>query len=208
MKYCVTVVMLIWLSQAIGQSNNISTIKSKLETSTNPIAYVRDTLKKQFRLDTIFIMNTTHFSGPADSLAYHGKVRKVYGPYDRKMLVQILAKLPNSFNRVRQIFLDTSLFTRRIADSLANSIITKIKNGTTSFEEMAQTFSMGGEGPAKGDLGWMARGAVLPEVDKELAKRKKGEVFKVWSKNGLHIIRKSSDAKEDTGFVLLLKVLL
>lgn len=191
-----------------AQKMSIAQMKINIEKAQNPIAYVRDTLKKQFKLDTIVVMNTTHFTGVADSLAYYGKVKKVYGPIEKKFLVQVLAKLPNTFNRISQIFIDTSIFRRRVADSLANSIIEKVKAGTATFEEMAQAYSMGGEGFTKGDLGWVARGAILPDIERELAKHKKGEPFKIWSRNGVHIIRKSADPKQDTGFALMLRVFL
>ena len=191
-----------------AQKLTTAQIKTNLENAPNPIAYARDVLKKQYKIDTIIILNTTHFSGIADSLAYNAKLKKVYGPYEKKFLVQVLAKLPNTFNRVSQVFIDTSIFTRRIADSLANSIVDRVKSGAASFEDMAQTYSMGGEGVTKGDLGWIARGAIIPEIDKEVAKRKKGDVFKVWTKAGVHVIKKTADAKQDTGFALMLRVIL
>lgn len=186
----------------------IAQMKAGIESAPNPIAYVRDVLKKKYKLDTIIILNATHFVSAADSLAYNGKIKKVYGPYDKKFLVQVLGKLPNTFTRISQIFIDTTVFTLRIADSLAVSIIERIKNGTSTFEEMAQTYSMGGEGRTKGDLGWIARGAVVPEIEKEMAKRKKGDVFKVWSRTGLHIIKKTSDPRKDNGFALMMRVFL
>jgi len=191
-----------------AQKLTTAQIKTNLETAPNPIAYARDVLKKQYKLDTVIVLNTTHFSGLADSIAYHAKIKKVYGPYDKKFLVQVLAKLPNTFTRISQVFIDTSIFTRRVADSLANSIVDRIKNGVASFEDMAQTYSMGGEGATKGDLGWIARGSIIPEIGKEIAKRKKGDVFKVWTKAGVHVIKKVSDPKEDTGFALMLRVML
>jgi len=209
MKKTIPLLLLTMACQwAIAQKLTTAQIKTNLENAPNPIAYARDVLKKQYKIDTIIVLNTTHFTSIADSIAYNGKIKKVYGPYDKKFLVQVLAKLPNTFNRVSQVFIDTSIFTRRIADSLANSIIDRIKSGAASFEDMAQTYSMGGEGVTKGDLGWIARGAIIPEIDKELAKRKKGEVFKVWTKAGVHVIRKTADSKQDTGFVLMLRVIL
>ncbi|HTE10659.1 MAG TPA: peptidylprolyl isomerase, partial [Chitinophagaceae bacterium] len=112
------------------------------------------------------------------------------------------------FTRISQVFIDTTIFTRRIADSLADSIVERVKSGAASFEDMAQTYSMGGEGVTKGDLGWIARGSIIPEIGKEIAKRKKGEVFKVWTKAGVHVIKKTSDPKQDTGFALMLRVIL
>ena len=191
-----------------AQKMTIAQMKAGIEKSANPIAYVRQVLKKKYRLDTVAIMNTTYFSGVADSLAYKGKEKKVYGPVDKKFLVQVLGKVPNTFTRVSQIFIDTSMFTRRIADSLANSIIERINNGSSSFEDMAITYSMGGESISKGDLGWIAKGSILPEIEKEIALHKKGEPFKIWSKTGLHIMKKTGDPKQDAGYALLLRVFL
>ena len=208
MQRILFIVILFSLS-AVGQKKTISQIKIEIEKSTNSPLYVKEVLKKKFKIDTVAIINTSSFNSIFDSLGYHGKVGKVYGPYAKgKILMQILAKAPGSFNRVSQIFLDTSIFSKRFADSLANNIIHKVQNGQSSFEEMAQIYSMGGEGLTKGDLGWIAVGALLPPVEKELVKRKKGEIFKVWTKSGLHIIRKSENPKQDHGYALIMRVFL
>lgn len=192
-----------------AQKKTVSQIKLEIEKAGNSPLYVKDVLKKKFRIDTVAILRTSQFNSLFDSLGYHGRVGKVYGPYAKgKVLVQVLAKAPASFNRVSQIFLDTSIFSRRFADSLANSIIQKLATNESTFEDMAQTYSMGGEGLTKGDLGWIAVGALLPPLEKELAKRKKGEIFKVWTASGLHIVRKSENTKQDHGFALLMRVFL
>ena len=192
-----------------AQKKSISQIKLEIEQSSNSPLYVKDVLKKKFKIDTIAILRTSMFKGLYDSLGYHGKVGKVYGPYAKgKVLMQVLAKAPGSFNRVSQIFLDTSVFSKRFADSLATNIIQKVQNGQNSFEELSQIYSMGGEGLTKGDLGWIAVGALLPPLEKELAKRKKGEIFKVWTANGLHIVRKSENTKQDHGYALIMRVFL
>ena len=205
-----TILILVLISyDAIAQKKSISQIKADLQKTPNPIAYVRDTLKKRYKFDTIMVARIRNYSSIADSLAYHGQVKKVYGPYDNgKILVQVLAKLPNTFYRVGQIFLDTSVFRKRFADSIGNVIIQKIQNKTATFEDLAQTYSMGGEGMTKGDLGWVAKGVMIPEVEKEIARHKKGDVFKVWTKAGLHIIRKTENAKQDHGVALMMRVFL
>jgi hypothetical protein len=192
-----------------AQKKTVSQIKLEIEKSTNSPLYVKDVLKKKFKIDTVAILSTTSFNNVFDSLAYKGKPGKVYGPYAKgKVLMQVLAKAPGSFNRVGQIFLDTSIFSKRFADSLANDIMNRVRTGQSSFEEMAETYSMGGEGRTKGDLGWIAVGALLPPIEKELAKRKKGEVFKVWSATGLHVIRKSENPKQDHAYALIMRVFL
>jgi hypothetical protein len=182
-----------------------------MEKSPNSPLYVKDILKKRFKIDTVIVTRTSVFRSMADSLAYLGKEKKVYGPFEQqgtRFLVQVLAKSPNLFYRISQIFIDTSVFRHKFADSLGNVILAKIKDGSASFEQMAQTYSMGGESVTKGDLGWVARGVLFPQLEKEVAKRKKGEVFKLWSPNGLHIIKKTEEPKQDTGFALMMRVFL
>lgn len=205
---CLGVLLLAGL-MAQAQKKTVAQLKAELEKSGNGPLYVKDVLKKKFKIDTIVIMRTSGFSGIPDSLGYHGKVGKVYGPYDKgKFIVQVLAKAPNTFNHVGQIFLDTSVFRKRFADSLATDIINRVQQGKASFEDMAQTYSMGGEAITKGDVGWVAAGSMMPLIEKELLRRKKGELFKVWTSNGVHIIRKLDNPKQDHGYALLLRVYL
>jgi hypothetical protein len=204
-----TIVFLAGCFSAMAQKKTIAQMKAELEKSTNPPLYVKDVLKKKFTLDTVLIFSSTQFGGTRDSLAYKGKVGKVYGPYDKgRVLVQILAKSNGTFNRVSQIFIDTTIFTKRIADSLAGSIVSRIKNGSTSFEDMVMTYSSGPEVNRKGDLGWLAVGSMLPGIEKEMAKRKKGEIFAVWTPNGLHILQKTANPKQDVAAALIMKILL
>ena len=67
---------------------------------------------------------------------------------------------------------------------------------------------MDGEGSTKGDIGWVAKGVLIPEIENEIKKHKKGEVFKVWTKAGVHIIRKTDNPKQDNGFALIMRVFL
>jgi len=194
-----------------AQTMSVAQMKQELEKSPNSPLYVKQVLKKRFKIDTIIVGRLNFFSSLAYSLAYKGDIKKVYGPYNQKgskFLVQVLAKAPNTFNRISQIFIDTAIFGYRFADSLGNVIINKVKSGSESFEHMAQAYSMGGESSTQGDLGWVADGVLIPQIARELPKRKKGEVFRVWSKNGLHIIKKTEEPKKDTGFALMMRVFL
>jgi len=186
-------------------------IKSDLEKSPNSPLYVKDIMKKKFRLDTIIVTNTTHFHSLSDSLAYKGVVKKVYGPYNmggQRFLVQVLEHLPNTFYRISQIFIDTSVFRYRTADSLGNAILYKLKNKQESFERLSQAYSMGGESNTSGDLGWVARGSMIPSIEKLLEKAKKGDVFSIWSKQGLHIIKLVDGPRQDTGVALMMRIFL
>ena len=196
---------------AMAPPTTIAGMRTELERSPNPVLYAKQILKKRFKIDTITVTRTSSFSSLADSLAYKGKLGKVYGPYGKKgdrFLVQILSKAPNLFYRISQIFIDTSVFRYRVADSLGRSIIKRIRDGSATFEQLAMTYSMGGEAATRGDLGWIARGIMLPQIEHEVSVRKKGEVFQIWSASGLHIIRKTEDPRQDTGFALIMRVFL
>jgi hypothetical protein len=211
MKFLGFIMLVISSLTAYCQPKTMAEIKTELEKSPNSPLYVKDILKKKFKLDTIMVTRTAHFNSLADSLAYRGVIKKVYGPFNmqgQKFLVQILARLPNTFYQISQIFIDTSVFRYRMADSLGKSIISRLKNHQDSFEHLAQTYSMGGESTTKGNLGWVAKGSIIPAIDKQLAKSKKGDVFMVWSANGLHIIKLADGPKQDNGVALMMRIFL
>lgn len=181
-----------------------------MDTTSNPIGFVKYVLKKKYYIDSITVVSTAQFLGKADSLAYHGKVGKTYGPFRKEnILVKVLAKAPNTFYHISHILLDTSVFVPGFAESLADTIISKIRSGKSTFAAQASIYSGDFNSAAKGgDLGWFIKGVMLPQLDKELVKRKKGELFKVWSPAGLHIVSITDNPKEDTGYALLLRVIL
>lgn len=193
-----------------AESQTIAQIKKILDTTNNPIGFVKYVLKKKYFIDTVTVLSTKQFMGKADSLAYHGKTGKVYGPFKKEnILVKILAKLPNTFYHINHILLDTSVFDKTFAESLADSILAKIKAGTTTFAAQASIYSADIESSGNGgDLGWFVKGIMMPQLDKEMVKHKKGELFKVWSSSGLHIVRIADNPKEDTGYALLLRIIL
>ncbi|UAY51371.1 peptidylprolyl isomerase [Ferruginibacter albus] len=195
-----------------ANAQSIAQMKKVLDTTSDPIGYVKYVLKKKYTIDTISISSTTSFAGVADSLAYKGKQGKTYGPYTGrrgKYLVKILTKVPNTFYHVSHILLDTSVFRVKFANSLADTIIAKIQAGSSSFAAMASTYSSDNLSAAKGgDLGWFSRGAMLPQLDRAIAMHKKGDIFKVWTRAGLHIVSITDSPKEDVGFALILKVTL
>jgi parvulin-like peptidyl-prolyl isomerase len=188
----------------------VAEMKKVLDTTHDPIGYVKYRLKKKYKIDTIAVMSSTSFTGLADSLAYKGKIGKVYGPWKgANYLIKVLGKVPNTYYHVSHILLDTSLFKKNFADSLSVTIINKIKSGKSTFAEMAGTYSADrGSSSKGGNLGWFVRGAMLPQLDEAIAAHKKGDIFKVWTPAGLHIVTIQDNPKKDVGFALLLRVIL
>ena len=207
-KIIVALIFLAFLITVHGQS--LSQIKKELEATPDPLGYVKNKLKKKYKVDTVAIISTTSFVGLPDSLAYRGKTGKVYGPFKgNNVLIKILAKVPNTFYHVSHIVLDTAIFKKAFADSLATKIINRILSGNSTFETMAGTYSADpGSASKGGDLGWFVRGVMLPQLDKAVAAHKKGDLFKVWTPAGLHIVTIKDNPKKDDGFALFLRVLL
>ena len=205
----VLITVLLFGHWTAAQTLDIPKVKKELENSADPVGYIKNTLKKKYKVDTVPVYRLSHFMGLADSLAYYGKVKKVYGPFPHEnILVQIVGKAPNTFYRATQLLIDTSVFKKKVADSLANVIIRKLKAGTTDFESLSRIYSTNGSQVVNGDMGWTARGSVIPAIEKAILSHKKGDIFKVWTKFGLHIIQVTETQKEDTGFALMLRVFL
>jgi parvulin-like peptidyl-prolyl isomerase len=193
-----------------AKSQTLAQIKKVLDTTSNPIGFVKYVLKKKYFIDTVTVVSTKQFLGIADSLAYRGKTGKTYGPFKKQnVLVKILAKLPNTFYHINHILIDTTVFDTTYADILADGILARVQSGTTTFAAEAGIYSADLETSSKGgDLGWFIRGVMLPQLDNEMVKHRKGDLFKVWSPSGLHIVRIADNPKEDTGFALLLRIIL
>ncbi len=207
-KIIVAAFLVIAVSSAWGQS--VAQMKKILDTTQDPIGFVKYVLKKKYKIDTVAVMSSSSFVGLADSLAYKGKLNKVYGPWKgANYLIKILAKVPNTYYHVNHILLDTGLFKKNFADSLSVKIMNQIKAGTSTFAEMASTYSADRASSSRGgDLGWFVRGAMLPQLDEAIAAHKKGDIFKVWTPAGLHIVTVADNPKKDVGFALLLRVIL
>ncbi len=193
-------------SAATAQNTDYSSLKSNLEQAADPIAYIKKT-KKKWRLDTVVITSNKQFYRIKDSVGYAGKIKKVYGPFPGDSnLIQVLAKAPNLFYRVSHILLDTPKFNITVAKKLADTILSRIKRKETSFEDMARIYNTDGSGPNGGDLGWRARGTLIPSLENVILKKKKGEIVKLWSMYGLHILKITQAPIQDTGFAILLSV--
>ena len=198
---------------AVSKAQTIAQIKTELAASKDPLGYVKFKIKKTYKVDTVSIVSTNSFVNFGNSLAYFGKVGGVYGPFTskdgKKYLLEILGKASNTFYHVAHILLDTSTFQKKFVSDLADSIMDKIQSGRSSFEDMAVTYSSDNTSGSKGgDLGWFCRGVMLPQLDVAIQTHKKGHVFKVWTTMGLHIVTVKDNPKKDTGYALMLRVLL
>jgi parvulin-like peptidyl-prolyl isomerase len=209
-KNLISILIFTILSTSLGaQGNSIDKMKIELENSADPVAFAKNKIRKKYKIDTVVVTSNKNFLGIADSLAYYGKLRKVYGPFpNNHILLQVIGKAPNTFYRASHIFIDTSKMRKSVASNLADTIIAKVKRGDATFDDMARIYSMDGSGLIKGDLGWRARGTLAPALENAILKRKKGAIFKVYSPFGLHVVKVTETPRQDTGFALFLRIIL
>lgn len=80
----------------------------------------------------------------------------------------------------------------------AEALLAKIKGGEL-FEEQAKKYSMDPTASKGGDLGYVTKGQLIPEVEEALFALKKGELSDVvQSKFGFHILKVTGEAKPQT----------
>jgi parvulin-like peptidyl-prolyl isomerase len=95
--------------------------------------------------------------------------------------------------RIRQILIiipkGCDIETKQKLEENAEEILKKLKSGE-SFSMLAAKFSQGPAAKAGGDLGYVEKGLMLPEVDRVAFKLKTGETSEVIeSPTGFHIIK-------------------
>jgi peptidyl-prolyl cis-trans isomerase D len=213
MRFLFSLFCFVLFATGVSKAQTIAQIKTELAASKDPLGYVKFKIKKTYKVDTVSIVSTNSFVNFGDSLAYYGKVGDVYGPFKAKngqtYILEILGKATNTFYHVSHILLDTSTFQKKFVNALADTIIHKIQSGQNTFQEMAITYSSDNTSGSKGgELGWFCRGVMLPQLDAAIQMHKKGDVFKVWTSMGLHIVTLLDNPKKDTGYALMLRVLL
>lgn len=211
MKFTVLTVALLFTCFAVAAQNNkarINQMKAELEKSKDPIGLAKK-WKKKYKLDTISIISPGKYVGIGDSLAYTGKIGKAYGPFANDSIIVVIAgKAFNMFYHAAHILFDTIAFRKKVASKMADDFIKQIKSGEKKFEDLAHTYNIDGSGENGGDFGLLPRGILLPELNREIIKHKKGEIFKVISRNGVHIVKIVENPKKDTGFAIMLRIFL
>jgi peptidyl-prolyl cis-trans isomerase D len=84
----------------------------------------------------------------------------------------------------------TATRTREAASKLADSILNVVQKTPASFEAIAGTLSDDAAAKTKlGDLGWFADGAMVPEFNEAVLKGSVGDIKKVETQFGYHIIK-------------------
>jgi peptidyl-prolyl cis-trans isomerase D len=141
------------------------------------------------------------FSPVIDSLLFNAPVGQVIAPMEDNGMYRIFKVVdrqakPDSL-RASHILVSyagtpvkTATRTREAAQKLADSILTIVQKNPAAYEGFAATMSDDEVAKAKsGDLGWFADGAMVPEFNEAVLKGTIGDIKKVETQFGYHIIK-------------------
>jgi len=141
------------------------------------------------------------FSPMIDSMLFNAPVGQVLQPTDDNNMFRIFKVVdrqakPDSL-RASHILISyagtpvkTATRTREAAEKLADSILNVVQKNSAAFETIAGTMSDDETAKAKkGDLGWFADGAMVPEFNEAVMKGAIGDVKKVETQFGYHIVK-------------------
>jgi len=141
------------------------------------------------------------FSPNIDSMLFNAPIGQVSQPIEDNGMFRIFKVVdrqskPDSL-RASHILISyagtpvkTATRTREAASKLADSILTVVQKNPAAFEGMAGTLSDDQAAKTKlGDLGWFADGAMVPEFNEAVLKGSVGDIKKVETQFGYHIIK-------------------
>jgi len=141
------------------------------------------------------------FAPMIDSMLFNAPIGQVLQPIEDNGMFRIFKVVdrqakPDSL-RASHILISyagtpikTATRTREAADKLADSILNVVQKNPAAFEAFAATRSDDETAKAKqGDLGWFADGAMVPEFNEAVQKGSIGDIKKVETQFGYHIIK-------------------
>lgn len=176
----------------------ISKTKSEFAAAADPVQFINLTA------DTRHVGFFVPLSEVPDTLVDFVKkedLNEIYGPYTEDGTLKIakllaVADRPDSVH-ARHILLSTSQNrTLGMANTEADSLIKVIKSGT-SFNVIAMTNSDDkGSAQLGGDLGWFPEGRMVVPFNNACFAGKKGDIIKVETSFGVHIIEILDQSKK------------
>ncbi len=141
------------------------------------------------------------FSPNIDSMLFNDPIGAVTQPIEDNGMLRIFKIIdrqstPDSLKASHILIsyagtpVQTATRTREEADKLADSILTVVQKNPAAFDGIAGTISDDQAAKAKlGDLGWFADGAMVPEFNEAVLKGSVGDIKKVETQFGYHIIK-------------------
>ncbi len=138
-----------------------------------------------------------------DSLLFNSNEGFVYGPYTEGAsyrLVRLLEKVatPDSV-KASHILISIQTNTKERANAIADSLMTELKKKDADFAATAQKHSEDkGSAIKGGDLDWFTEGMMVTEFNDACFNNKVGDMLKVETQFGVHIIKITDQTKPST----------
>lgn len=178
--------------------SNIQKAYNEFLVTTDVAGFVNSTSDNRY--DSTWHRRGT-FSPNIDTMLFNAPIGQVTQPVEDKGMFRIFKVIdrqdkPDSL-RASHILISyagtpvqTATRTREAADKLADSILNVVQKNPAAFEGLAGTLSDDQAAKLKlGDLGWFADGAMVPEFNEAVLKGSIGDIKKVESQFGYHIIK-------------------
>lgn len=143
-----------------------------------------------------------------DSLLFNGKENTYIGPVLNNGHKSIyLIKDVNRIYKMRagQILIDPFSYSGTEVDSITNEIFTNLSKGV-SFDFFCRKYSFDGNKKSECDLGWFKSGDMVKEFEDAVLAHKKGEVFRVKTIFGIHVVKVLEDPIEDSRIVSFIEI--
>jgi len=171
--------------------NWINKIKTEFAVATDNVQFVN------MNADNRFADNFVKESDLNPTLAmwaFAANINDMYGPVKdgntyKLFKLNDIKMLPDSVQASHILIKASDAATAQLASKAIDSLKTKIDLGLVTFEQAARDNSQDGSAAQGGDLGWFKQGMMVPEFEKAAFNAGKGEVVKVQTQFGFHLIK-------------------
>jgi peptidyl-prolyl cis-trans isomerase D len=178
--------------------SNIQKAYDEFMVTTDVAGFVNSTSDNRY--DSTWHRRGT-FSPNIDSMLFNAPLGQVSQPVEDNGMYRIFKVVdrqakPDSLKASHILIsyagtpIQTATRTREAASKLADSILNVVQKTPAAFEGIAGTISDDETAKTKlGDLGWFADGAMVPEFNEAVLKGSVGDIKKVETQFGYHIIK-------------------
>ena len=169
----------------------ITEIKSEFEITENDAQFIGLNSDNSF---VDYYSNPRELNIEFDSIMFAADSGFVYGPYLENNMFKLaklsdIKDLPDSVKAKHILIQPSEEMSFDVADALSDSLIDLLNNGA-NFIDIAQRYSMDkGSLPEGGSLGWFSQGMMVKPFEKACFDGEIGEIQKVNSQFGIHIIQ-------------------
>jgi peptidyl-prolyl cis-trans isomerase D len=179
-------------------NTNVQKAYAEFMTATDIAGFVNSTSDNRY--DSSWRKRGS-FAPMIDSLLFNAPVGQVLQPLEDNGMFRIFKVVdrqakPDSLKASHILLsyagtpIKTATRTREAAEKLADSIMNVVQKNPAAFESIAGTLSDDETAKTKnGDLGWFADGAMVPEFNEAVLKGSIGDIKKVETQFGYHIIK-------------------